>query len=139
LVTLEAVDSSAAVSAFATQAARQVREMSARIPEFYVGEFFNFFKDAIVAYGKSVVADCQRRLAEAQVEVQIGTVELQARLDAARAVGDRDAEHAIWQEREIRQAAAQAKVDDASRRAAVLSLHVDVCSDLASALGISFS
>jgi hypothetical protein len=139
LAALETVHTPTSVQAFASQAARQIRDISANIPEFYAGEFLNIFKDAVVAQTRIDVADCERMITDAKMEAQVGTVELQARIEAARAAADQQAEHAVWQEREIREATCQAKVDEASKRADYLSLHLEVCNELASALGLSFN
>ena len=72
-------------------------------------------------------------------ETTTGTVELQARLEAASPAGDRDAEHAIWREREERQATCQAKVDNASRRLDSAMIRLEAYESPASTLGFSYS
>src|SRR5262249_56567224 len=49
LSSLSTVDSAASAHAFVSHAANRVREASASVPEFYLGEFFTGFNDAAVA------------------------------------------------------------------------------------------
>jgi len=83
-------------------------------------------------------ADCEQELRDANAEAATASDELQVRFDAARAAGDREAEHAVWRDREIRQVACQAKVDAASRRADIIGLRLGAVQELPSALGINF-
>jgi hypothetical protein len=138
LTSLEAIESPDGVNPFVAQTATQVGELSTKIPEFYVEEFFNILKDAVVERFRIETADCERALRDANAEAAAASDELQARLDAARAAGDRETEHAVWRDREMRQAACQAKVDAASRRADILSLRLSAFQELPSALGINF-
>jgi hypothetical protein len=121
------------------QTAAQVREFSVKIPGFYVEEFFNIFKDSVVERVRIESADCEQALRDANAEAATASDELQARLDAARAASDRETEHAVWRDREIRQAACQAKVDAVTRRIGILSLRLGAFQELPSALGINFT
>ena len=138
LSSLSTVDSAASARTFVSQAANQVREASAIVPEFYLGEFFNVFKDAAVAQGRKEIAECKHAVEQAKAEANAATIELRAQLDAAQKVGDREAEHAVWREREARQAACQAKIDAAAARTDPIAVRVGVIEDLATALGLSF-
>ena len=73
---------------------------------------------------------------EAKAEANAATIELQARLDAARNAGDRKAEHAVWGELEIRQAACQAKIDATTARMDPIGLRIEAIGDPAT--GASF-
>jgi inorganic triphosphatase YgiF len=139
LSSLRTVDSAASARTFVSQAAEKIRDASVSVPEFYVGEFFNVFKDAAVAHAGQEVAECERALKEAQDDATVGTAELQVQLDAARQAGDCQAEHAVWREREIRQAACQAKVDAASARMDPIGVRIETVEALATALGLSFN
>lgn len=138
LSSLSSVDSAASARTFVSQAANKIREACASIPEFYLGEFFNVFKDAAVAQAGKEIAECQRAIEEAKAEANAATIELQVQLDAARNAGDREAEHAVWGERETRQAACQAKIDATTARMDPIGLRIGAIEDLATALGISF-
>jgi hypothetical protein len=139
LSSLETIDKSEDVHPFVVQTAAQLHQISTDIPEFYIGEFFNIFKDAVVERLRAESADCQKALNDANAEAAAASTELQARLAAAHAGGDREAEHAVWREREIRQAECQAKVDAASNRGNVLSLRLGAFQELALAMGIDLS
>jgi hypothetical protein len=138
LVSLEAIEGPEDVHPFIVQTAAQVHELSAKIPEFYAEEFFDIFKDAVVERFRIETADCEQELRDANAEAATASDELQVRFDAARAAGDREAEHAVWRDREIRQVACQAKVDAASRRADIIGLRLGAVQELPSALGINF-
>lgn len=135
LWTVETPDS---VTGFTVQAANHVRSQATNMPEFYIGEFLNIFKDAVVDRCRVEIAACERAISDAKADADAGTVELQARLTAAMAAQDREAEHAVWRERDTRQAACQGKIDASTRRIEFMSLRMDACQGLASALGASF-
>lgn len=139
LADLGTVSTAETARAFATMTAQKVRDMSAKSPEFYAGEFFDIFKDAAVAKSRAEMAECEQAVDEAKAEAATGTAQLQERLNAARASGDRQAEHDIWREREIRQAAVQAKIDEATKRIDPISMRLDACNELAAALGLEVS
>ena len=139
LSALAAVDTPAAAQTFVTQVAQQLRDLAAKIPEFYIGEFIGLFKDAVLKQCAAEVEDCKRTISGAEARAAAIGVELQPRLDAASAAGDRAAEHAVWGERQVRQAECQAEVDEASRRIGLTSCRLDAFKDLASAVGSTFS
>ena len=136
LTSLEAIEEPSDVHPFVLRTATQLRELSATTTEFYPGEFLNIFKDAVVERIGAESADCEQALHDAKAEAATASGELQARLAEAHATGDRDAEHAVWREREIRQAECQAKVDAASKHADMLILRLGAFRELASAFGI---
>jgi hypothetical protein len=138
LAALETVDTRAAARAFASRIAQQARNIAAEVPEFYTAEFFNIFKDTVVTQTRPDVARCKHMIEDAKAEAEAASTELQARLQDARAAGNGQAEHEVWRERENRQTACQAKIDEATNRANILGLRIDACNDLASALGIRF-
>jgi hypothetical protein len=136
---LAAVDTPQAAQRFIAQFGRQIQDMSSNVPEFYTGEFLNAFKDMVVGRSRTEVADCERVMDAARSGGDAATTELTERLDAARAAGDRTAEHQVWKEREARQAACQSKLDAASHRIDLVGLRIDTCKNLASALGFPFT
>lgn len=135
---LEAIEEPEDVHPFVVKTAAQVRELSAKTPEFYAGEFVNLFKDAVVERVRIEAAHGEQALRDANAEADAASAELQVRFDEAHAAGNREAEHAVWRDREIRQAACQAKIDEVTRRADVLGLRLTAFQELASALGFNF-
>ena len=109
--------------------------MSAETPEFYIGEFFNLFKDAAVAQVRTETARGMRTLENVQAAAAAA---LQACLDGARKAHDREAEHEVRRERDARQAECQAKIDAGTARMGLLEFHVKAIETLATALGLSF-
>jgi hypothetical protein len=103
LSSLSAVDSLESSRRFVAQAAKGIQEASAEVPEFYVGEFFNVFKDAAVARVSAEVAQGTRTHENVRAEAAAAATELQTRLYEARKAYDREAEHEVWREREARQ------------------------------------
>jgi hypothetical protein len=139
LSSLSIVDSVVSARAFVSQAAHQIREASATIPEFYLGEFFDVFKDAAIAQARKELAECERAVEEAKAEANVASIKLTARLDVARNAGDLEAQHAVWREREVRQAACQAKIDTASARLDPINIRIEVIKDLAGELRVDLS
>jgi hypothetical protein len=139
LTSLDAITKPEDAHPFVLRTAAQLRKASANIAEFYIGEFFNIFKDMVIERFRAESAECQQALRDANAEAATVSAELRIRLAAAHAAGDREAEHAVWREREIRQAACQAKVDAASKRVDMISLRLSVFQELASTLGIDFT
>jgi hypothetical protein len=135
LTFLEAVETTEGVGPFVMQAARQIREQSASIPEFYTGVFINMLKDAVVERCRIEAADCEQAVRAAKEGAATATDELQAHLAAARAAHDPEAEHAVWRDRDTRQAACQAKLDAVTKRAGMLSLRLSAFQQLSSAVG----
>jgi hypothetical protein len=84
------------------------------------------------------VEECRRLIAEANAEADAASADLEKRLGAARATNDYEAEHAVWRDREARQAACQAKIDDATARIAPMSFRLETVEGLAAALGLHF-
>jgi hypothetical protein len=138
LTSLDAIEGPEDVQPFILQISTQLNELSVSMPEFYIGEFFNMFKDVVVERFSAASADCERALREANAEAATVSADLQARLATAHAAGDRAAEHAVWREREVRQAACQAKVDAVTKRADVLGLRLGAFQELVSAMGGDF-
>ena len=90
---LNAIETAEDVGPFVTQTARQIREQSASIPEFYPGEFLNILKNAVMEKCRIEVANCERAIRGAQAEAARGTTELRAKLATATAARDSAAEH----------------------------------------------
>ncbi len=122
---------------FVAQTARQIREFSAKTPEFHTAEFLSIFRDMVISRSERERADCERVLRDVKAETAAASVELTARFRAARAAGDRAAQHAVWRDKETRQAAGQAKIATVTRRLELERLRLDAYKSLASALGAS--
>jgi hypothetical protein len=136
LASLATVDTPEAASRFVSQAAQQIRELAAKVPEFYVSECFGRLQDAIVSQSRSEQDACKRELSEASAQTDHLNADLRARFDAAWASGDREAEHALWQERETEQAKCQTRVDAVSRRSELGHLRLDAFDSLGTLLGV---
>lgn len=95
LISLEAIEAPEDIYPFVVQTAAEISELSAKIPEFYVEEFFNIFKDTVIERYRIESADCQQALNDANAEAATASAELQDRFDAARAAGDRETGHAV--------------------------------------------
>ena len=120
---------------FSAHAAQRLKAEAATTREFYIGEFLNMLKDAVMRQATTEIAACKQVVRDSNLEASLAKVELQARLEVARAANDREAEHAVWQEREERQVACQAKVDAAEKRVDFASIRLTAYSSLASAFG----
>lgn len=136
---LSAVETTEAADSFVVFAASRTRSEASTTPEFYIGEFLNIFKRSVENSGRAELAACEQAVSDAKLEADTATVVLQARMEAINAVGDQEAEHALWREREERQVSCQAKVDAASRRIAAVSVRIDACVALASELGHAYT
>jgi hypothetical protein len=136
---LSNVDSRVAARRFARDSAKLVRRQERQVPEFYVPEFLDILKDTLVARCSAESDELQQALDYAKMEADVATVELTARLEAASAAGDRNAQHEIWKEREKIQVAVQGKVDASGAAADALSARLDAFKRLASTLGVTFT
>jgi hypothetical protein len=138
LSSLSAVDSPESSRRLVAQAAERIQEVSAEVPEFYVGEFFNVFKDAAIARVRTETAQGMHTLGSARAEAAEATTELQARPAAARTARDREAEHEVWRELEVRRVECQAKIDVVTARTDLLGLRLKAIESLVAALGLTF-
>jgi hypothetical protein len=136
---LSTVETAEEADRFVVRAASQVRGEASVTQEFYSGEFLNMFKRSVATSGRVEMAECEQAVSDAKLEASFATVELQAQLEAITAAADQEAEHALWREREERQTACQAKIDAASKRLDVLTIRIDACKNLASALGHDYT
>lgn len=136
---ISTIETTEAVGNFVARAASQIRSEASSTQEFYIGEFLNIFKRSVVASSTAEMAACEQGISDAKLEASLATVELQARLEAITAAGDQDAEHALWREREERQASSQAKIDAESRRIDAIGVRIDACKNLASELGHDYT
>lgn len=136
---LSNVNSRDSARRFARDGAKLVRRQERQVSEFYVREFLNMFKDALVARYSAESEALQQAINDAKMEADVATVELTARLEAADAAGDRDAQHEVWKEREQIQLAVQTKIDASGSAATAFSPRLDAFERLASALGVTFT
>jgi len=136
LATMATVETDESVLQFSAQAADSIRAAAKEVPEFYVGEFLQMLRSAVVERVQAETAAGTQALQDAKMDAATASAELTARYAAESAAGDRAAQHAIWGNREKLQAANQAKVDAVSARMDVLALQLKAFSALQSALGI---
>ena len=104
-----------------------------------MAEFVDHLRSALLERVGQSSNGAQQAIEDAKMEAEVGSLELTARFEAARAAGDRDAEHEIWREREERQRIVQQKVDAAGTLAETLSLHLSAFEQLADKVGVRFS
>lgn len=136
---LSTVKSRDSARRFAREGAKLVRREERRVPEFYVAEFLSIFKRTLVVRFTAETDGLQQAIDHAQMEASVATVELTARLEAASAVDDHDAQHAVWKEREVREQIAQEKIDATRALTQLLPIRLDAFKRLASTLGATFS
>jgi hypothetical protein len=136
LATMATVETDESVLQFSAQAADSIRAAAKEVPEFYVGEFLQMLRSAVVERMQAETVAGTQALQDAKMDAATASAELNARYVADSAAGDRAAQHAIWGDREKLQAANQAKVDAVSARMDVLALQLKAFSALQSALGI---
>ncbi|MHA6781115.1 hypothetical protein ACVGOW_08980 [Pseudonocardia saturnea] len=139
LTNLATVESRDSARRFARDGAKLVRREQRKVPEFYVGEFVGVLKDTLVARYTAESDRLQEAIEEAKMDTDIGTVELTARLEAATAAGDHNAQHELWKEREGRQLAINEKIDASGALAKKFSGRLDAFQRLATALGVTLS
>jgi hypothetical protein len=136
LSALATVDTPESASTFVSQAAQQLRDLSAKTPEFYAEELLDTtFKEALSNWGSAELADIEQTHSDANARTHALEAEMNARMNAARVSGDRDAEHALWREVEVRRAESQAEIDALTRRAHLVSVRLDACERLQASLG----
>jgi hypothetical protein len=133
------VESRDSARRFARDGAKLVRRQERQVTEFYVPELLDILKRTLVARFSAETESLQQAIDDANMEASVGTVELTARLEAASAAGDQDAQHEIWKERGERQRAIQEKVDASGALAQTFSVRLDAFQRLAAALGVTFS
>jgi hypothetical protein len=135
LAALSGVESVESAQKFINQVIPEIQRRERTIPEFYVGEFVQLFKDAAWEQRQADVLALELAVEEAKDEGKAAGVELTARLEAARHAGDNKEQHAVWREREVRLAVVQARVDLATARLDFVGIRRQAYNDLAAALG----
>lgn len=136
---LSNVESRDSARRFAREGAKLVRRQERQVPEFYVAEFIDIFKRDLVTRFSAETQGLQQAIDDAKMEASVGTVELTARLEAASAADDQDAQHDVWREREERQRVVQEKVDASGALAEKFGVRLDAFQRLAAAVGVTFT
>ena len=129
---LAALDTPEAESAFVTQVAQRIQDLSARIPEFYAGEFLHVFADSVKRWAVTEVPDLTRLSNEMTAQLN----QLDKRLEKAKAAGNREREHAMWRERQTRAGELLAEIEDGKRCSELWILRLGACERLATTFGI---
>lgn len=132
---LSNVDSAESAQKFIDKTVADVRQQAREVPEFYLGEFAQLLKEAVWNHAQSFGLELELAVEEAKDEGKAASAELTARLEAAIKAGDRDGQHAVWREREVRLTVVQAKVDDATARIGYLDIRRRACEAVVTALG----
>lgn len=135
LASWSAVASPESESSFVTEAAQRVQKLSAEVPQFYAGEFVSRFRDLVMKRVQMEIAECERAIEKTKADAGAASIRLTEQLDLARKADDREAEHAVWRERELRQAASQAKIDAISASMDPIMCRVRAAGSLMTALG----
>lgn len=131
LAALAAVDSADSALAFTGRAVRQLNSLASP-----VGKAFEAFKDAAVAQTRAETHRLGGIVNRANAEAEVASQDLRARMKVAREAGDKDAQAAIWQERDSRQAEGQGKIDAASARLDDIKLQIAAVKSVGEALGV---
>lgn len=134
LSSLATVDTPESATTFIAQTAQQIQNLSAVLPEFYALEFLALLRDAVMNLTESEMVAIKQAISETKSRTAVIEAEMNARLNAARAGGDRAAQHALWREGEVRKAAAQAEMDEVTRYARLVSLRLDAARGLQSSV-----
>lgn len=133
---LTTVDTPEKARAFVERATQVIQQNSTKTN---VMEYMKILGQMVEQHAREELTDCKRQIDVAIAEGRAASIELTARLHAARTAGDQPAEHAVWEGQRAAQTSCQAKVDAAKKRAKIGSLQVDSYRSLASAFGIEFA
>jgi hypothetical protein len=136
---LSDVTNQESAQSFVEQAARHVKEVAVATPEFYLGEFYGRFREAIRAEVNAEIATCERESSEITSANEAVVGVLNARLREARAGGGQDAEHAIWGEAEQRRTESQAAIDALAQRLVSCRWRFRAVLDIGPVLGLPHS
>jgi len=136
---LSRVDSPETSQQFIEQATQRITAAHDTLPEFYIGEFYEQFKGLAVKHAGALLDACEHAVRAINTEIEAENRRLNALLEAARATGDRNAEHAVWMERETLQAEKQAKIDEQQQRLYFPRLQIQNCQGLAKRLKLTFT
>lgn len=133
---LDAAVSPQAIDEVITRAGDAIRREAGTVPEFYVGEFFDRLNSAIMERMNIEVKKCEEVIASVQAQADVGSLDLNTRLSVARQEHDQDAEHAIWRERDLKQAEIQGTIDSATSRITLVAMWPTAIKRLASHMGV---
>lgn len=133
---LSKIETEESVQPFIDTMTAQVKRDREEVNEFYVGEFIQLLKEAAWEQRQAEILACELIVEEAKDEGKAASTELTERLTEARLSGDRQAQHEIWREREVRLAQVQSRVDDATAQLRTVGIRRRACDALAKALGI---
>ncbi len=139
VIDLSRVDSPETSQQFIEHTAQRITAAHDNLPEFYIGEFYEQVKVLVVKHARALVDACEHAVRDVQAEIEVEKRRLNALLGAARATGDRNAEHAVWKEIETLQAEKQAKIDEQQRRLYFPQLQIQTCKELAKTLNLTFT
>jgi Holliday junction resolvasome RuvABC ATP-dependent DNA helicase subunit len=132
---LSTIDTSDKANRFVKQTTQQVRELSVKIPGFDPRVFISVLGSVVKRQTEKETAEIERTLHDIQTEAREAAIVLTARLQAARVAGNSREEQAVWRDKKVIEAAAQAKVDALSRPGDLAILRFDAYLRLAAAFG----
>ena len=102
LIALSNVESKESAQKFISDTIANIRQQEQAVSEFYKEEFIQLLKDAAWEQRQADVLGQELIVEEAKEEGKAAGAELTVRLAAARASGDRQAQHAVWREQKVR-------------------------------------
>ena len=132
---LSKIDASDKADEFVAQTTQQVRELSAKMPDFDPRVFISVLGSVVKSRTEKEMAEMERTVHDIQTEAQEAAITLTARLQAARVVGILAEEHAVWRDKKVIEAAAQAKIDALEGTAELATLRMSAYLSLAAVFG----
>jgi thioredoxin len=132
---LSKIDASDKADEFVAQTTQQVRELSAKMPDFDPRVFISVLVSVVKSRTEKETAEMERTLHDIQAEAQEAAITLTARLQAARVVGNLAEERAVWRDKKVIEAAAQGKIAALEGTAELATLRMSAYLSLAAAFG----
>jgi len=132
---LEAVTDDESAGSFVEPAVAKLKTTEATTPEFFPGNFYDGFRQAILDEVKAEVASGTREMTDITSASKVVSEDLNARLDVARETGDRHAAHTLWKECAQKKAEIQAAVDARAERTGQWVSRLTAVDNLGFALG----
>jgi hypothetical protein len=124
-----------AAQSFTEEAVSRVKAVAAVTDEFYIGEFYSWFRQEANEESKRQSTKLTEELAEIRSTTEEALADVNERLFEARTAGDRGAEHALWGEAERKQTEPQAAVERIRRQLRADLWQIYAVLDMAPGLG----
>jgi hypothetical protein len=134
---LGTVRDDASARSFVEQAVRLVKAGATATAEFYTGEFYSRFRQAVFDEVNAEQASVERESADIKSASEAASEDINPRLQAARVSGDQDAEHAFWKEGDQKNAEYKAAGAALKQRLSLCVSQLRAVIDLGYALGLT--